>query len=415
MLLLLIACNPSTDKVVGPGHTDPDEPSLGTVTYYQDVAPILADNCVSCHREGGSGPFTLDTYQMVKATASMIEDSVTTRRMPPFHANNSGECKNFEHSLWLTDTEIATIASWVAADTPEGDVVEISYPSFEEPEFDTTHSVTFEPYEADFATAADDYRCFIVDPQITQESFLTGFEVLPSNREIAHHMILYAPTSENALSQAYQLDEADPGPGYSCYGDPKVDNRMIAPWAPGSDQWYYPDGTGVRMEEGQILILQMHYSNASEDPLDSTTVNLNVQETINQELYTSFFVHSNIAIPPGETEHTESINRKVKFFSGYDGPLQLRAMGPHMHKLGISSSSKLVKEDGTESCLMDVPYYDFNWQRVYTYTEPVLMQPDDMFELNCVFDSTSQTGTTYFGDGTGDEMCLMTVFASVPE
>ena len=415
MLLLLLACNPSTDKIVDPGHTDPDEPSLGTATYYQDIAPILANNCVSCHREDGSGPFPLDTYQMVKATAGMIEDSVTTRRMPPFHANNSGECKNFEHSLWLTDTEIATIANWVAADTPEGDVVEISYPSFEEPEFDTTHSVTFEPYEADFATAADDYRCFIVDPQITQESFLTGFEVLPSNREIAHHMILYAPTSENALSQAYQLDEADPGPGYSCYGDPKVDNRMIAPWAPGSDQWYYPDGTGVRMEEGQILILQMHYSNASEDPLDSTTVNLNVQETINQELYTSFFVHSNIAIPPGETEHTESINRRVQFFSGYDGPLELRAMGPHMHKLGISSSSKLVKEDGTESCLMDVPYYDFNWQRVYTYTEPVLMQPDDMFELSCVFDSTSQTSTTYFGDGTGDEMCLMTVFASVPQ
>ena len=111
----------------------------------------------------------------------------------------------------------------------------------------------------------------------------------------------------------------------------------------------------------------------------------------------------------------ETLKRKVKVFSGYNGPLELRAMGPHMHKLGISSSVSLTKEDGTESCLMDVPYYDFNWQRVYTYSEPVLMQPDDMFELNCVFDSTEQSGTTYFGDGTGDEMCLMTVFASVPQ
>ena len=42
------------------------------------------------------------------------------------------------------------------------------------------------------------------------------------------------------------------------------------------------------------------------------------------------------------------------------------------------------------------------------------MQPDDMFVELC-FDSTDQTGTTYFGDGTGDEMCLMTVFASVPQ
>ena len=56
------------------------------------------------------------------------------------------------------------------------------------------------------------------------------------------------------------------------------------------------------MEEGQILILQMPEA-ASEDPLDSTTVNLNVQETVNQELYTSFFVHSDISIPGGQSEH----------------------------------------------------------------------------------------------------------------
>ena len=117
MLIFLLACNPSTDKELDPGHTDPDRPGPETATYYQDVAPILANNCVSCHREDGSGPFPLDHYEMAKATAGMIEDSVTTRRMPPFHANNSGECGTFEHSLWLTDTEITTIANWVAGNT----------------------------------------------------------------------------------------------------------------------------------------------------------------------------------------------------------------------------------------------------------------------------------------------------------
>ena len=64
---------------------------------------------------------------------------------------------------------------------------------------------------------------------------------------------------------------------------------------------------------------------------------------------------------------------------------------------------------------MDVPYYDFNWQRVYTYSETVTLQPDDLFELNCTYDSTSQSETVQWGDGTGDEMCLMTVFASLPQ
>ena len=135
---------------------------------------------------------------------------------------------------------------------------------------------------------------------------------------------------------------------------------------------------------------------------------------MNQELYTLSFIHSNISNPVEQSEHTKITRRKVNCFNKYDGPLELRAMGPHMHTLSIASNAALTKTDGTESCLMDVPYYDFNWQRVYTHSEPILMQPDDMFELSCIFDSSDQTSTTYWGDGTGEEMCLMTVFASVP-
>lgn len=168
------------------------------------------------------------------------------------------------------------------------------------------------------------------------------------------------------------------------------------------------------MEEGQKLILQMHYSNASEDPLDSTTVNLNIQETIDKELFTEFFVHSNLEIPPNESSHIERLKRKVQFFSNYDGPIMLHAIGPHLHKLGVAGSARLIREDGTESCLVDVPHYDFNWQRTYTYETPIRMEPNDQFELTCTFDSSDKDSMTYWGDGTNDEMCLMTIFATLP-
>lgn len=394
--------------------TEEIDTTVQEVTYHQDVAPIMVNNCISCHREGGSGPFSLETYDDVRAFGPPIVGSITERHMPPFHADNSGECQEFLHSSWLSNDDIGTVTSWVEQGSPEGDQIDILIPSFEEPDFQTTHSVTFEPYEANFATASDDYRCFVVDPQVEQAGFLTGFEVLPSNREIAHHMILYAPTSNGALQQAIALDESDSGPGYPCFGGPGVENRMIAPWAPGTDQWYYPQGTGIRMNEGQILILQMHYSNASDNPLDSTTVNLSIQSTVDKEIFTEFFVHGNIEIPPNSTSHTESLTRKVQYFSGYDGPLMLYAIGPHLHKLGVSSSAHLVREDGSESCIIDVPYYDFNWQRVYTYQNPIRLEPNDRFEINCEFDSTGKNTATYWGDGTNDEMCLMTVFATLP-
>jgi hypothetical protein len=45
----------------------------GSVTFSRDVQPILADNCVSCHQEGGSGyeasGFDMTTYDgLMKGT-----------------------------------------------------------------------------------------------------------------------------------------------------------------------------------------------------------------------------------------------------------------------------------------------------------------------------------------------------------
>ena len=409
-MIFLLACH-STEKPT----EDSDSVPITAPTYYQDVAPVLAENCLSCHREGGAGGLVFDSYATASALAPNIADSVINRRMPPFHADNSGDCQHFEHSLWLLEEEIDTIALWAQEGTPEGEVADVEIPSFEEEPFSTTHSVSFDPYEANFASSADDYRCFIVDPLIKQEGYLTGFEVRPSNREIAHHMILYAPNSQQALNRAYELDAADEGPGYACFGNTKVDSRMIAPWAPGSDQWHYPEGSGVHMEEDQILILQMHYSNASDDPLDSTTVNLNVVEEIEKELTTWFYVHSELDIPPNQEEHLESASFKMSDYTGYEGTLELLALGPHMHKLGRASSAKLLHSDGSETCLINVPGYDFNWQRAYTYTTPITIRPDDRMELRCTFDSTSADEYTYWGDGTGDEMCLMTMFTHIPE
>ena len=102
LIPLLISC--TTEKI---------DTALQEVTYYQDVAPIITNNCLSCHREDGSAPFALDSYETVRALGPSIVDSITQRRMPPFHADNSGECQDFVHSPWLASEDIETITSWV--------------------------------------------------------------------------------------------------------------------------------------------------------------------------------------------------------------------------------------------------------------------------------------------------------------
>jgi hypothetical protein len=86
-----------------------------------------------------------------------------------------------------------------------------------------------------------------------------------------------------------------------------------------------------------------------------------------------------------------------------------------MHKLGVAEQGWIEHADDTETCLLDVPRWDFNWQLTYVFEEPVIIQPDDRIGMRCTYDSTSVTETTNWGDGTGDEMCLMTMFASVAD
>lgn len=406
LFLFLVAC--STDKSAVDSAVTAEIP-----TYYKDVAPIIAENCLQCHMEGKIGPFLLDSYENVTIFGQAVADSVTSRRMPPYLADNSGDCQTYLDATWLTAEEIQTINDWVDGGMPEGDSSLAGPLPEEEPSLDATHSLTFDVYEANFATSADDYRCFIVDPELEEDAYLTAFEVLPSNKEIAHHMILYSPVSDNAVQQAIAMDAADSGQGYSCYGGANVDSYMVAPWAPGKSIWRYPQSTGIKLKANTPLIIQMHYSNASEDTLDSTTVNLKVESQVEKELFSDFYINGSIEIPGNTVDHVESKTRSVRSITGRDQPIELFSVAPHMHKIGTSEYASLIEPNGEETCLIDVPRWDFNWQLSYSFEQSMILQPDDRIFMECVFDSTGVSGTTYWGDGTGDEMCLLGVFYSV--
>ena len=89
------------------------------VTFTEAIAPIIYDNCVTCHRPGEAAPFALLTYEDVKKRGSLIAAVTKSRYMPPWHAAHGyGE---FDGERRLSDAEIAAIGEWVKQGTPEGD------------------------------------------------------------------------------------------------------------------------------------------------------------------------------------------------------------------------------------------------------------------------------------------------------
>ena len=51
---------------------------------FNEIAPIIYDNCSSCHHPGGVAVFSLLTYEDVTAYTSSIQYDLITNHMPPW-------------------------------------------------------------------------------------------------------------------------------------------------------------------------------------------------------------------------------------------------------------------------------------------------------------------------------------------
>ena len=110
-------------------------------TYYEDVAPLLGQNCTGCHRTGGIAPFVLTDYESARSRAGMIADATRAREMPPMPVNNGGDCNKYSNARWLSEREIETLERWADAGAPEGDSGTRQKPAHVEPELENPDAV----------------------------------------------------------------------------------------------------------------------------------------------------------------------------------------------------------------------------------------------------------------------------------
>jgi len=406
-----------------PGNeSDGNEGPTSDRTYYEHVAPIVADNCYRCHREGGTGPFELKTYEQVKDNAALVAYITQERIMPPWLADNSGQCQTFQHATWLSEEQIQTIQDWVDADMPEGDPSNM--PRFTVPNdhlVDVTHELVMSaPYVPNIAVDDDDYRCFIIDPEIDEEMYLTSYEVIPGNPHHVHHVLIYQPVSEADVQTARDLDAAEDGEGYTCFGaaGENVNITLAAAWAPGRMMWSYPEGTGVPIKPGIAQIMQIHYHVKGDAVPDQSSMALKLLPTVDKQLLPWFYANTQLALPPGKESAVTEFELSPAVFMDAAGtpqfakPMTLYGIGPHMHQLGVSERIDLTKADGSRTdCLIDVPRWDFNWQFGYFFDTPIRVEPNDLIKMTCTYDTRSVDKSTYWGEGTDEEMCLALMFS----
>ncbi|HVK69769.1 MAG TPA: hypothetical protein VM694_35165 [Polyangium sp.] len=375
-----------------------------TPTYAEDVAPILMKNCATCHTNGGIAPFPLLDYEQTKPLAALLAERTTAREMPPFNPNNCGHCNTFQDARWLTSEEIATISAWAEAGGPAGDLAKAPAPPAP-PTGLADANLTIDmgvSYTPDGSTV-DDYRCFIVDPGITADTFLTAYEVLPGDPRVVHHVIAFALDTAAAEAEAESLDAAEAGPGYTCFGGPGVGaSRFVVGWAPGGGPTRFPAGTGLRLEGGRKMVVQVHYNLASGALPDQTRIAAVVQDSVEKEATISRISAQGINLPPQQPMTTVTNDETVPAGAG---SVTLWGVAPHMHGTGKTMHVE-AEHDGQKQCLLDVGNWDFHWQSFSMYETPPKVQGGDTIRITCGYDTTGRDTVTKQGEGTEDEMCI---------
>jgi hypothetical protein len=409
----------------------------------------------------------LVTYGDAQPFAGMMMQKTGARLMPPWGAFSDPQCTpplSWKNDPTLSQSQIDTIAAWANANAPEGD------PKDAPPAMNPQPIALSNPSKELAAPAAyaikdggtDEFRCFVLDPNVTATTYVNGLFVEPGNKTIVHHVLVY--TDPTRAAPAKVTDAATQS--YPCFGSAGVPNQnLLAAWAPGTQPVDYPSNVGAVLDANTLLVMQIHYhphsTKASLTP-DQTKFQMRYSaQRPSLEAYTVLPGNYNkpvsngtgllpgpddppsgpaFVIPADAKGHTETMQVTMPATIGsFPLPdLPVLRIGGHMHYVGVAEQvtvhhAKVKTGVPQDQCLLNIPRWDFDWQRAYEFDAPIDQLPTlgagDVVKIQCTYDNSldnpkvvqsltdqmlSQPQKVVLGETTLDEMCLAPVVLLAP-
>ena len=376
----------------------------GTPTFAKDVAPILYENCVSCHRPNHLAPMSLITYADARPWARAVKTKVLAREMPPWGADSS--VRAYKNDASLTQTEIDTIAAWVDGGAPEGNGVDLpEVPQFAEGwsigEPDLVFTMV-KPFEVP-ADGTVPYSYITVPTNLEQDIWISAHEFRPGDRRVIHHVI-----------PSVLEDDGKPATGEVKLRRDRTRTRArgasVGGYVPNRLGTVYADGVATRLPAGADIEAQMHYTTIGEPVSDRSSWGVVLTREPDSTLRRARggqVANLTFAIEPGNADFAVTASRTI------EEDTYLANMMPHMHVRGKSAKYTVKYPDGREVVALWVPNYNFNWQLRYQLEEPIFMPKGAVLEAEFHYDNSGAnrfnpdpTAEVHWGDQTWEEMML---------
>jgi len=354
-----------------------------TLTFNKDIAPIIFENCSTCHRPGEAGPFNLLSYKDIAKRAEQIVEVTQSRFMPPWlpepgHGDFVGERR-------LSDNELGMLVQWVSEGAPQGDASNLPrLPEFTEgwqlgpPDLVVTMP---EPYMLP-ADGRDIYRNFVVPIPLDSPRYVRAMEFRPGNPKVVHHTFLRFDTT----SSSRQLDTEEVEPGFggmnSGVGATSLPG-LFSSWQPGRAPQVLESGMSWRLRKGTDLVLQSHMRPSGKiEPVQSSVGFYFTDEPPTKIPYKLSLISRQIDIPAGEKDYT--------FTKSFILPVDTLILGvsTHAHYLCKRMEGFATLPDGKKIWLILIKQWDFNWQGEYRYRTPIPLPKGTKLTMRYSYDNS---------------------------
>jgi hypothetical protein len=297
-----------------------------------------------------TAPFSLLSYDDAARRAATIREVTGQRRMPPWQADP--RYGHWAKDRRMTQEEIDTLAAWVDSGMARGDDKDLPKPVVwpkgwlhGEPDL-----VINMPDEVDVpASGVVPYKNFIIDSGFTEDKWVTMAEGRPGTPAAVHHIVVYImkETQRGPISQDGSL-------------------AILVGWAPGDLGMVCPPDTALRVPKGARLRFEMHYTPNGTACKDRSSVGLTfAKKPPRYEMMLNEFANMAFEVPANDGHYKAEASFRLR------ADARIISFTPHMHWRGKDYRYEVIYPDGKRETLLSVPRWDFNWQNMYRYQEPL--------------------------------------------
>jgi mono/diheme cytochrome c family protein len=356
------------------------------VMFNRHIAPIIYNNCSTCHRPGEAAPFSLLSYQDVVKKAKTIGKVTASRLMPPWKADPASYAYRDERRL--KPDEIELIQAWVKQGMPEGNAADkIEPPTFGsgwtlgEPDLVVTMPAAYHLP----ADGPDIYRNIAVPLGLTEDKWLTAIDMKPSARAVVHHVLYFADGNGRAHNRPQ--DGTEPGFSGMRAGGASI---ALGGWALGAQPHLFPHGLALRVPKGSDLVVQYHFHPSGKPEAEKSVIGLYFAKKAPErtlariQMPPHYSLFSGLDIPAGEKDFV--------LRDSYTLPVAAEAVGVGAHAHYIAKRMKMTATlpSGEVKTLLSISDWDFAWQDRYYFQQLVPLPKGTKLEAEIHWDNSAE-------------------------